>query len=311
MSRLFSIRPSQASCPVAVVGLSIDPTWDDAPTPLSWKDFQDILFHFGTYCADRSIFVLYFSSAVSLSHCIVLGNALQLLLGQKAKVDRSAPYYLQPSDVSDFLGAVSKRALYVTAPHIIILKPFSRPEFDSKFMVLWLYNDGFLQRVAQLSQDQFTFQQELMRVLREDFKKSKAISLTENIFKSTLELVIFTNFDPRGDETIFSLQDRVAQKYVPYDVPGPHDLSPMIDILQGKTLDPAVATYTPIWSEILACMVYRKFIATDLKDTEAVAKLGEGIRNLFLSPDTSSREHFESLCDEKISLKSLKHLHSF
>lgn len=200
----------------------------------------------------------------------------------------------------------------IAAPHIIVLKLFSPCGFNSKFMVLWLYNDGFLQRVAQLSQDQFTFQPELMRVLREDFKKSKAINLTENVFLSTLELVIFTNFDPRGDETIFSLQDRVAQKYVPYDVPGPHDLSPMIEIFQGnKTLDQKAATYTPMWSEMLACMVYRKFTTTDLKDTEAVAKLGQEIRNLFLSPDTSGREHFECLCDEKISLKSLKHLHNF
>jgi len=259
MSRLFSIRPSQTGYPVAVIGLSIDPTWDDAPTPLSWKDFQHVLFQFG--------------------------SALQMLLSQRAKIDNRTPYYLQPSDVSDFLGT---------------------------FMVLWLYNDGFLQRVAQLSQDQFTFQPELMKVLREDFKKQKAIDLMENIFLSTLELMIFTDFDPRGDETLVSLQGRVAGKYVPYDMPDSNDLGPMIEIFQGKTLDPKISTYCPVWSEMLACMVYRRFVTTDLEDAGAVDKLGQGVRNLFLSPETSSKEYVEALCDEKeISMKALRDVHDF
>jgi len=258
ISRLFSIRTSQTAKPVAVIGLAIDPTWDDAPTPLSWKDFQEVMFQFG--------------------------KALQMLLGQKAKVDNKTPYYMQPSDVSDFLGT---------------------------FMVLWLYNDGFLQRIAQLSQDQFTFQPELMRVLREDFKKRKAIDLTGNVFLSTLELMIFTNFDPMGEETIVSLQGRVAEKYIPYDMPDSNDLSPMIEIFQGKTQDPKIATFCPVWSEMLACMAYRRFMTTDLNDVEAVGSLGRGIRNLFLSPDTANKGHFESLCEEKISLKSLKHVHNF
>lgn len=80
ISRLFSIRTSQTTVPVAVIGLSINPTWDDAPTPLSWQDFQEVMFQFG--------------------------KALQMLLGQKAKLDNGTPYYLQPSDVSDFLGTV-------------------------------------------------------------------------------------------------------------------------------------------------------------------------------------------------------------
>lgn len=193
---------------------------------------------------------------------------------------------------------------------VVILTGFSFG-FRFKFMVLWLYNDGFLQRVAQLSQDQFTFQPELMKVLREDFKKQKAINLNEKVFLSTLELMIFTNFDPLSQDTLVSLSGRVAQKYIPYDLPDPNDLSPVIEIFQGKTLDPKIATHSPVWSEMLACMVYRRFMTTDLKDTEAVGKLGRGIRNLFLSPGTSTKEHFESFCEEKISLTALKRVHNF
>lgn len=91
LSRLFSIRQSQTGFPVAVIGLSIDPTWDDVPTPLSWNDFQEILFHFG--------------------------SAVQMLLSEKAKADNRTPYYVQPTDVSGFLGTVRQsRERYFLLP---------------------------------------------------------------------------------------------------------------------------------------------------------------------------------------------------
>lgn len=76
MTRLFSQRQGQTDVPVAVIGLSVNPTWDDAPTPLTWKDFQDLLYHFG--------------------------KALQLILAQK-----STSVLTQPADTSEFLATVS------------------------------------------------------------------------------------------------------------------------------------------------------------------------------------------------------------
>ena len=76
MTRLFSQRQGQTDVPVGVIGLSVNPTWDDAPTPLTWKDFQDLLYHFG--------------------------KALQLILAQKST---SVP--AQPADTSEFLATVS------------------------------------------------------------------------------------------------------------------------------------------------------------------------------------------------------------
>lgn len=86
MSRLFSIKQNQTGVPVAIVGLSIEPSWDDAPTPLSWKDFQDILYEFG--------------------------KAIQLVLTQKSRVDNQAPFFVQSADVSEFLATVSYDGWY-------------------------------------------------------------------------------------------------------------------------------------------------------------------------------------------------------
>lgn len=84
MTRLFSQRQNQTDLPIAVIGLSISPTWDDVPTPLTWKDFQDLLYQFG--------------------------KALQLILAQKGK--QNSPV-VQPADMSEFLATVSQIFLFL------------------------------------------------------------------------------------------------------------------------------------------------------------------------------------------------------
>lgn len=178
-------------------------------------------------------------------------------------------------------------------------------------MSLWIYNDGFLQRIAQLSQDQFTFQPELMKVLREDMKKQKAANLMHTIFLSTLEFNVFTDFDPRGDETLVSLQQRLAEKYIPHEVPDSSDLSPLVQIFRGKAIDPSIGEYSPLFSEILSSMLYEKFQKTDLRDKDAVERLGHGIRDLFLCGYISNMETIEELVGKKVSPDSLKNVHHF
>jgi Zn-dependent oligopeptidase len=176
---------------------------------------------------------------------------------------------------------------------------------------MWVHNDGFLQRIAQLSQDQFTFQPELMNALRDDLKKQKALELMETVFLSNLELTIFTDFDPRGDETLVSLQQRLAEEYIPHNVPFDSDLSPLVEIFRGKAIDPSMKAYGPLWSEILAAMAYEKFSSTDLTNDDEVKRLGRGIRNLFLSEETSGKEAIEMLCEKKFSSDELKNVYDF
>jgi hypothetical protein len=76
-SRLFTERRSQAATPVVVMALKIPPTWDDAPTPLSWDDTRDLLFQYG--------------------------NALQMILSQ-AKKEHGV---IVPADGATFLACVS------------------------------------------------------------------------------------------------------------------------------------------------------------------------------------------------------------
>lgn len=43
----FTGARHQTSLPVAVVALGIEPTWDDAPTPLTWDNTRDLLYQMG------------------------------------------------------------------------------------------------------------------------------------------------------------------------------------------------------------------------------------------------------------------------
>lgn len=76
-TRLYSPRKNPSELPIAVVSLQISPTWDDTPTPLTWRDTRDTLRQ--------------------------LGKALQLILTQ-SKENASIRC---PSDVSEFMPAVS------------------------------------------------------------------------------------------------------------------------------------------------------------------------------------------------------------
>jgi Zn-dependent oligopeptidase len=82
MTRLFSKRQSQTEVPVGVVALSIEPSWDDAPNPITWKDFQDLLYQFGM--------------------------ALQLILTKNSSLNNQTPFFVQAADCTEFLATVSK-----------------------------------------------------------------------------------------------------------------------------------------------------------------------------------------------------------
>ena len=186
------------------------------------------------------------------------------------------------------------------------------PVERKQFIELWLQNDGFLQRLAQLSQDQFTFQPELIKILREDLKKQKAMEIMNSAFLGALELTMFSSFDPRGEETLAALQGRLAKQYIPHDIPDSSDLSPLLEIFQEDDNggSPAVA-YSGVYSEVLAAMVYEKFQNTDLSDREEAKRLGRSIRSLFLRDTRLEKKDVEELCGKHVTTECLKRVYDF
>ena len=157
-----------------------------------------------------------------------------------------------------------------------------------------------MQRLAQLSQDELILDDETLKTLRKDLRNEKALELTNTMFLSALQFTIFDSFDPRGDETLVALQERLAVQYLPgSNLPDPSDLSPLLVVFQESGIDQKMSVYGTLWSEVLACTVYETFQKTDLRDKEEVARLGTGIRNLFLCGNRGrpvARTNFADLC---------------
>lgn len=285
-TRLFSQQATgQTTAPVAVVALKITPIWDDTPVPMTWKDTRDLLHQFG--------------------------KALQLVLDQSRQQTnyRTNDYKAveaAPIDTSDFLAHV-RRLIVVSCSCLQFVLPFVLQSIvltvcalSLQFLELWLQNDGFLHRLAQLSQDEMFLDDETLKALRKDLRNDRALELTNTMFLSALQFAVFESFDPRGDETLVALQERLAVQYLPgSNLPDPSDLSPLLAVFQESGLDQKMSAYGALWSEVLASTVYESFQKTDLRDREEVQRLGTGIRDLFLRGNQGrppSRKDFADLC---------------
>jgi len=196
--------------------------------------------------------------------------------------------------------------------------PIDLSEFLAHFMHMWIQNDGFLHRLSQLSQDELVLEDETLKILRENLKKEKALDTMNTIFLSALQLAVFDEFDPRGDETLVALQGRLASQYLPKsNLPDPSDLSPLLAVFQESGNRQTMSAYSSIWSEVLSATVYERFQKTDLRNRIEVERLGTGIRNLFLRQNNQqlTRKAIKDLCgieDHMIaSADSLNRIYEF
>jgi Zn-dependent oligopeptidase len=182
-------------------------------------------------------------------------------------------------------------------------------------MELWLQNDGFVKRLGVLSQDKYTFPEDLMEILRKETVNQKAEEIMQNVFLGSLESNIFTNFDPRGDETLVALQGRLAKKYVPHNLPDTDDMSPLLQVFQENAAidQKRMTAYNYLWSEILSANVYDKLSKTDMNDKVEVKRLGRAVRNLFLRENDTNltMQDFEDLCGKQISSQALQDIYNF
>lgn len=166
-------------------------------------------------------------------------------------------------------------------------------------MELWIQNDGFLHRLAQLSQDEVNLEDETMEVLRKDLRHQKALEITESAFLARLDWAVWHELDP-NEESFGALQSRWLAEYLPHVRTEPNDVGSYLLEL-AKCDAEGSPPHKVLVSEILAAMVYDKFRGTDLRDRAEVKRLGRGLRDLFWKEPNLSAACFEDLCGTQIS----------
>jgi len=176
-------------------------------------------------------------------------------------------------------------------------------------MLHWLQNDGFVQRLATLSQDKHTFPDELLHFVRKNQVQDKSMDLMEHIFLAHLEHELFGagKFHPRSDESLMAMQTRLAQTLVPFHKP--KDLTPSLDVFRSFSQSQLHSDY--IWSDILSANVFQRFQTIDMTQQEQVKRLGLDVRGLiYPKADTAPPTYstYVELAGKEISVEALKDL---
>jgi hypothetical protein len=180
-------------------------------------------------------------------------------------------------------------------------------------MELWLQNDGFVQRLVALSQDKYDGAPlELLEILRKDLATQKSKEWMHQIFLGELERTVWTNVDdsnhnnaPTKKESLASMQRRLAEQYIPNDIPESKDLSPLLAIFSqggGNSINTAstavedesiVKAYTSLWSEVLSANVYVAFqdaLTVKTATTATSSTSDDASKELDNNPTSSSAE---------------------
>eukprot|EP00532_Pseudo-nitzschia_australis_P012245 CAMPEP_0168211904 /NCGR_PEP_ID=MMETSP0140_2-20121125/3974_1 /TAXON_ID=44445 /ORGANISM="Pseudo-nitzschia australis, Strain 10249 10 AB" /LENGTH=250 /DNA_ID=CAMNT_0008138647 /DNA_START=9 /DNA_END=762 /DNA_ORIENTATION=+ len=246
---------------------------------MTWNDTRDLLYQFG--------------------------NAVQLILTQACRKEN----YHNNGKMIDPIPIDTSELIFLLVRHVHACAVYRN--VDSKRWLLAPVGAIITGRIDVGGRD--------LEIIAGGSQKGKGPRYDEHDVLVGPPIHVFDDFDPRGDETLVALQERLAIQYLPRsNLPDPSDLSPLLAVFQQSGVDQTMSAYGPLWSEVLASIVYEKFQKTDLRDRNEVERLGTGIRDLFLhsNKDDSTRhlskKDFENLCGMKdVSGDSLKRVYGF
>jgi hypothetical protein len=161
-------------------------------------------------------------------------------------------------------------------------------EFIPKFMEHWLGERSSLFALIDLSKapgsENHPITQETIDAAYRVRSRIKALQMAELAFYGSLELELFSGFDLKGSETIFDLQSRLAKDYIPHDVIGKNDASPLLDILKECASGREVAWYRYLWSDALTATLFENLKDQFVSDPDSMGPRREQFRELLLSP---------------------------
>lgn len=213
---------------------------------------------------------LKFQDALSLVH--ELGHVMQFML---AKKQPGVATQAMPQDVAEVL-----------------------PQFLEHFM----FEEPILQTLAHVSGSAEPMPSDLIEKLREQRVAEKVHTMNQRAFLGQLELELFSD----RDESLVSLQRRLAQEYVPNDLPDKNDLDPLFQVMSDNANNRNMCRYRYLWGECMSADIYSVFKESGVENQDKMRELGMRLRKTMLEPgglvDGSA---FEEFCGRKMSPSSL------
>jgi len=174
-------------------------------------------------------------------------------------------------------------------------------EISPKVMEHFLFEESALKSVIERSGTGAEFTSDMEDALLRRRSQRKILQTLQHIFLGSLELELFSSFDPKGEESMMSLQRRLAANYIPHDQPDHKDVSPLLEVLQENARGTHVAMYRYFWSDIYAAGIFGAFLDVDfndktserirLRDKETRQRLGRQLRRDFLEPGATVDFH--------------------
>jgi Zn-dependent oligopeptidase len=144
--------------------------------------------------------------------------------------------------------------------------PWDVSEIMPKFMELCLFEESCLQLVMDFSNNNNSnngismMTNDRMGLLREWHMRQRTLSLMQHAFYSTLELELFAS---EGQESLPSLQRRLALQFIPHDLPDEDDLSPTLNVMQQNNEWGPIGMYRYLWAEVHSADMLLQVVSLD------------------------------------------------
>ena len=133
----------------------------------------------------------------------------------------------------------------------------------------FLFDEAVLQTLAHLSGSE-SLPTKLIEMLREQRVAEKVQILNQRAFLGQLELELFSDLD----ESLVSLQRRLAQEYVPLDLPDKNDLAALFKIMHDNACGRNICRYRYLYGEIMSADIYSLFQASRCSQSREDERVG-------------------------------------
>mmetsp|Transcript_15496 Transcript_15496/g.20177 ORF Transcript_15496/g.20177 Transcript_15496/m.20177 type:complete len:707 (+) Transcript_15496:183-2303(+) len=157
-------------------------------------------------------------------------------------------------------------------------------EIIPHLMEHWLLEKSTIYGLIAASKTEDGFAHEEVDAFYRVLARRKMEEIATVVYYSKLEMTLLSGYDLRGKETIMSLQKRLAQEFVPHDVPHTSDLTPLIKVLQPNAKGDYLCQYSYLWADCVAAQIFESFKEAYSKDESKLPQLRDTLRRLLLHP---------------------------